>query len=636
MEAGHCRTCSGSENFRPFSLYAVAEVTQEVIANMLLDVIGVQVSAEDGLPQHICSDCLIALSLAYTFRKQCYRADAKYRENCEKVSAFPTVDKLHHAHDDSQFNGIVPKEEVDIDDYRLDDGSISAEPNSSERCGDEMEPTEFVNVRDATSDHDSHSMVQPMNDDEPEMDGCFQEQNYLPDSAQRFNQTFNRQAMHTVVALPNRYSASQSCSLPKAALGHLPRSQWTAQTLINRSKKGRLIVEAFASTNILPRKDRVFITHLIVDQFIDEFGKLTREELMLRAAELKCIFPTIEKHIWYQPTFYRDENGKKIKLGRIARGCLHDRNHNYSHTSGLATKFKTNEQSSPSPSRSFVDDAVTEKEVTIYQETKRWFRCHRGQWVDIKERWKATSAVRLHEISKLNGITYQHLLDEYPVLTNNSGYQLVEQDFNFRYPDKSSDLLCRKFVHLRDRVKVLFDNEIPAQGKPLLSLLHRELTEDSRNTITAFLLFFFWPCTSIRLSNGTKWRPSVQDSRDSSFLHLKSLTNYETTLSKLPHRNQLREFPDCPIIIVVGSAIEHIDRFFVRYQNVVIYETESFLKALEIALKIYKAYDISFPIGAAGFWNFLAHMLFDFEPPEDANKARILTLAATLRTQQPA
>lgn len=128
----------------------------------------------------------------------------------------------------------------------------------------------------------------------------------------------------------------------------------------------------------------------------------------------------------------------------------------------------------------------------------------------------------------------------------------------------------------------------------------------------------------------------MQDSRDSSILHLKSLTSYETTLSKQPHRNQLRGFADCPVIIVVGSAIERVDRFFVRYQNVVIYETESFLKALEIALKIYKAYDISFPIGAAGFWNFLAHMLFDFEPPEDANKARILTLAAMLRTQQPA
>lgn len=111
-----------------------------------------------------------------------------------------------------------------------------------------------------------------------------------------------------------------------------------------------------------------------------------------------------------------------------------------------------------------------------YQETKVWFQHHHGEWDDIKKRWKATSAVRLHEIGKLEQITYQHLLDEYPILKNTGGYQLVKLDFTFKHPTKS-DLLFNKFSGFRDRAKNLFRNEIPVQGRSLFALLDRELSD---------------------------------------------------------------------------------------------------------------------------------------------------------------
>ena len=91
---------------------------------------------------------------------------------------------------------------------------------------------------------------------------------------------------------------TQNSDPPKVALGNLSRQQWNAKALINRSKKGRLIWEAYQITSILSRKDRIFITHLIIDEFVDEFGRLTREELACRATELKNIFPTVEQVIF--------------------------------------------------------------------------------------------------------------------------------------------------------------------------------------------------------------------------------------------------------------------------------------------------------------------------------------------------
>lgn len=96
----------------------------------------------------------------------------------------------------------------------------------------------------------------------------------------------------------------------------------------------------------------------------------------------------------------------------------------------------------------------------------------------------------------------------------------------------------------------------------------------------------------------------------------------------------MRGLPDYPVIVVVGASIEHVNQFFVSYKDIA-YKAETFIKALDITFKIYKAYDISFPCEAIGPWNFMAYMFFDFEPLEDGNKARILTLATHLHKQLP-
>lgn len=78
-----CRICSRNDDFRRFPLFSVADVSQEVIAKMITSCTDTQVSSEDGLPQQICPDCLITLSLAYSFRRLCRRTDAKFRETFE-------------------------------------------------------------------------------------------------------------------------------------------------------------------------------------------------------------------------------------------------------------------------------------------------------------------------------------------------------------------------------------------------------------------------------------------------------------------------------------------------------------------------------------------------------------------------
>nr|XP_019560708.2 uncharacterized protein LOC109429250 [Aedes albopictus] len=423
----------------------------------------------------------------------------------------------------------------------------------------------------------------------------------------------------------------------KTSLGARPRAEWTAQNLISRSKKGIQILEQFKTTNILSKKDRIFITHLIVDEFTDEFGKLTREELINRSAELSVLFPTTEQHIWYQPAFCRDPSGKKIKFGRVPKGCLYDRNNNYLSSGNKVTKTPTSNPPRPDQQENptlQLDVNITEEAVTAYQESKRWFKHHHDEWEDLKRRWEATSTVRLYEIGKLEVPSYQSILEEYPVLRTGDGYQLVKVDFHQKFPEKV-DLLFNRFVDFRTRAQVVFSNEVSPQGKPLCDFLnHDDLNDDSRDCITATLILYVWPSVVMRLPNGAKWKPSLQEVCDSSIVFMKSLTEYETELARLHNQNRKRGLPDYPVIVVVGEDIRGANQFIVCFNDIA-YKAETFLKALDITFKIYKAYGIAFPLEATGPWQFIASYFYDFDVPNDRYKARTLMLISTLRNHLP-
>lgn len=153
---------------------------------------------------------------------------------------------------------------------------------------------------------------------------------------------------------------------------------------------------------------------------------------------------------------------------------------------------------------------------------------------------------------------------------------------------------------------------------------------DARDCITTLLIFYIWPSTFTRLPNGIKWKPSLREVCDSTIIFLNSLTDYETELSRLCQQNRKRGLPDYPVIVVVGEGITIANQFIVCFKDIS-YKAETFLKALDITFKIYKAYGISFPLEAIGPWQFIASYLYDFDIPDDSYKARILTLISTLR-----
>ncbi|XP_055591823.1 uncharacterized protein LOC129743727 isoform X2 [Uranotaenia lowii] len=400
---------------------------------------------------------------------------------------------------------------------------------------------------------------------------------------------------------------------------NVERHEWTAKSLIQRSVKGSRILKQYEQTKMLTRADRATITSLIVDDLIQQHGKLTKVELLRFAAQLKSLFPTVHEYIWYRPSIIVNyTTGEKIKLGKFPRGTLYDRNLNQA----IDLKYVT--ESTPKKrddSKLLSEQAIGEEAILNYQETKEWFRNHQDEWDEAISRWRSTSEVRIHEIVQSDERTFSEILTEYPILRGYYGYDLVKIDFEHQYPEKV-DLLFTRFADFRQRLKPLLPKNIGNQGKVLLKLLDEDLPEDVLDCETVTLLSHLWPSSILKLSNKDIWKPTIKESCEGVIIRLETLADYQTKFSSIQEQRAKRGLPDTPVILAVGETPKSTHTFFVSYDF--LYQTDTFLEALDIVFKIHKSYDLKFPIQAQGTWNFISCFFYDFELGLDRNKEHIL------------
>lgn len=115
--------------------------------------------------------------------------------------------------------------------------------------------------------------------------------------------------------------------------------------------------------------------------------------------------------------------------------------------------------------------------VEEYHQTKTWIRHNQDEWNLVQEKWAATSALRLWEISKIENLTCEKILELFPALHNSEGYQLVQLDFSFKFNAKQNSLFER-WSKFRDRILPVYEADVTDHaGKCMLELL----TDDTIN-----------------------------------------------------------------------------------------------------------------------------------------------------------
>lgn len=136
------------------------------------------------------------------------------------------------------------------------------------------------------------------------------------------------------------------------------------------------------------------------------------------------------------------------------------------------------------------------------------------------------------------------------------------------------------------------------------------------------------PAPILTLPNKTKWKPTYLETRDSFVMWMKSLTDLQTQIDNLTSCYQKKRATPSPLVIVVAENLDDPSVFMV-YNSGVFYRFSTFLKALDICFKMFKAYGLQYPRESAGVWNLIAHCLYDF-PLQAENQSKVLSLAANL------
>lgn len=158
-------------------------------------------------------------------------------------------------------------------------------------------------------------------------------------------------------------------------------------------------------------------------------------------------------------------------------------------------------------------------------------------------------------------------------------------------------------------------------------LLITFLFADTKNFIVVSLLAHILPSPHLTCSGKRRWKPSILETRQSVVLHINDLSELNETLRVLFDRSREKGIQTTPFILVHGDLKKPTG--FLVWNNIVSYKLPNFLKALDICLKIYKAYNIDFPRHSLAVWDLLSTFLFDFDPVSD--KATISALCAAIR-----
>lgn len=110
-------------------------------------------------------------------------------------------------------------------------------------------------------------------------------------------------------------------------------------------------------------------------------------------------------------------------------------------------------------------------------------------------------------------------------------------------------------------------------------------------------------------TNSRHWKPSIVETKEAVLLSVTNFNQLEGDLARLTNRCFEKGLPFTPIIIVLGSTNP---TGYTLWHNTFSYKFPSFLKTLDICIKLFRAYDIEYPPQSADVWTFLAGYLYEF------------------------
>lgn len=387
--------------------------------------------------------------------------------------------------------------------------------------------------------------------------------------------------------------------------------------------EGRRIIEYYNEHQILNEANRQELVLIIIRREANKPGneqslQISSARFQQMTKEIISKFPNEMGHVYYKP--YSKESGL------AANGKLFAKYENYK-KKYLLRKTKKSGTISQNQCLDSDEDIVFLKNNIL-------------PWERIEKLWKKTFDLRNIEISQSKP-TLNEYLKKFPCLRTTNGYQLLEKDFDMKYPDKTGiskenwdEALVKIYEYITEHKKT----------DPAVEELLKDYAINP-NLVTLLILPIIFKVSYGRKRNGDRTLIKYTKKEICDFfmilvpvsiqytnLYFGKLLTYDISHSQTKEEYQLKVAElkkSCaekkntfePVIIIVGT-VDKIVSSSIIIDNVT-YIVADYLRAVDIAFKSFQALNCCYPTVCQTVWSFIQKYIYKINTPYDKNYSAV-------------
>ncbi|XP_071052769.1 uncharacterized protein [Onthophagus taurus] len=344
------------------------------------------------------------------------------------------------------------------------------------------------------------------------------------------------------------------------------------ENLLLKSVSGQLILSEYKVSG-LSSKNRNILTTIIVEDWLASDTSVDRQLCQNVAKEIKNLFP-LECEVTYLGT--KKQRGKLIEKYYSLRK-------KYKHSLSIGQKRKTGNVTDA------FNEADTDEEtfdINTFSDYK-WLKNNYSPNDIVFEKWISTFNVRQKDVRDKS----IDVFTKWPILKQNIAVALIELDFKKLHP-KRNTLLFSKWTIFETLIKNIYHRDIKdKKSRTLFNLLQSSnLNEDSKNYLLIINLNAILIPAIIRTGQDI-YRPTILDGQESFAYHLKDKSFIQSFIKNRKEVYEKNHWTLQPLILGIGKTIESLECFYI-YVNDILYEVESFLKAVSVTFQLYIAFNL--------------------------------------------
>ncbi|XP_021708165.1 uncharacterized protein LOC110678890 isoform X2 [Aedes aegypti] len=365
--------------------------------------------------------------------------------------------------------------------------------------------------------------------------------------------------------------------------------------ILNRNEKGKIVVNFFGKHQCLDSSHRKFLAHTIVDYYIAndmyfplpdmaKFAQLIADRFSMELAE----------------TYYNPRDAKAEK--KHPSGLIYDRFHN--RNKKRLVRAKSSETENTYCKEKSIALSLPEDEITKLSTLKNWLRNNFAPTDEVQAKWKESMPLRLRAIIDEVDIEKCNVLSEWPRITDETGYLLIDSDFDHLFG--KSDKLFNDWEEFSENFLnyVRINNIKDERSRKLMHILEEStICQGGRDVILCFVFHALIKPT--RRANGKL--PTILEAQLDVCYLCDTYDEYIEAIQTTRQECATAKIQVAPRIYAVGS-FENIEEFYVATGKIE-YRLPSFLRCLDVIIKLKHVLDYPFPESCEILWCFITSYL---------------------------